>query len=347
MELIDEAVENGARREKACGVLGITIRTAQRWRSAGSDMVEEDKRKNTPHPNTPNRLSQEEEEEIIKVVTSKEYTDKSPCQIVPELADKGIYLASESTIYRILRKREMQKHRSRSRKPTAKKPEPCVATAPNQVWSWDITYLKTIICGVYFYLYMFLDIYSRKIVGWEVYSEEKDDLSARLLQKIYIMEKVQGKPLVLHSDNGGPMRGRNMISMMEWLGIIPSRSRPHVSDDNPYSESLFKTLKYRPEFPKGGVFKDIESARIWVSGFVDWYNTRHHHSAIKFLTPDEVHRGLAGEKITNRDAVYKEAYARHPERWSGKTRNWAIKEVVFLNPPKCKTTTEEKATNAA
>ena len=241
----------------------------------------------------------------------------------------------------------MQKHRSRSRKPTEKKPEPCVATAPNQVWSWDITYLKTIICGVYFYLYMFLDIYSRKIVGWEVYSEEKDNLSARLLQKIYIMEKVQGKPLVLHSDNGGPMRGRNMISMMEWLGIIPSRSRPHVSDDNPYSESLFKTLKYRPEFPKGGVFKDIESARIWVSGFVDWYNTRHHHSAIKFLTPDEVHRGLAGEKITNRDAVYKEAYARHPERWSGKTRNWAIKEVVFLNPPKCKTTTEEKATNAA
>ena len=115
--------------------------------------------------------------------------DKSPCQIVPELADKGIYLASESTIYRILRKREMQKHRSRTHRPTGKKPEPCAATAPNQVWSWDITYLKATICGVYFYLYMFLDIYSRKIVGWEVYSEEKDELSARLLQKIYITER--------------------------------------------------------------------------------------------------------------------------------------------------------------
>lgn len=329
----------------ACRVIGISIRTAQRWRSAGSTAVKEDERKNTPHPNTPNRLSEEEREEILRVVTSKEYVDKSPCQIVPELADKGIYLASESTIYRILRENKMQKHRSRTRKPTGKKPKTYVATAPCQVWTWDITYLKTVIRGVYFYLYMFLDIYSRKIVGWEVYEEERDELSAPLLHRIYSMENISGKKLVLHSDNGGPMRGQNMMAMMERLEITPSRSRPHVSDDNPYSESLFKTLKYRPELPKDGVFKSIEEARLWVSGFVNWYNTEHHHSALKFLTPDEVHKGLADEKIQNRTQIYEKAYAKHPERWSGKTRDWTLNKMVWLNPPKCKI--PENATYAA
>ena len=330
-------MSNGARREKACDVLRITIRTAQRWRSVGSGTVETDKRKDSPHPNNPNQLNEKEEEEIIEILTSKEYGDKSPGQIVPELADKGIYLASESTMYRILKKNEMQKHRGRTHKPTGKKPRTYVATAPKQVWTWDITYLQTVIRGIYYYLYLFLDIYSRKIVGWEVYEEEKDELSARLLHRIYSIEKISGETLVLHSDNGSPMRGQNIMGMMERLGITPSRSRPHVSDDNPYSESLFRTLKYRPEFPKGGVFKSIEEARLWVSEFVNWYNTEHHHSAIKFLTPDEVHKGLAEEILQKRDLLYKEAYAKHPERWSGKTRNWILDETVWLNPPKGKT----------
>lgn len=298
--------------------------------------VNGDARYGSPHPNTPNKLTYLEEQQILDMLNSPEYRDKSPLQIVPGLADKGIYIASESTMYRILKKYKMQAHRSRSKAPISRKRRSFCATAPDMVWTWDITYMKSDVFGQYYYLYMFIDIFSRKIVGCEVYENESDKLSAVLLQRIYNSEKVFGKPLVLHSDNGGPMRGQTIMGMLQTLGIIPSRSRPYVSNDNPYSESLFRTLKYCPEFPRSGIFKNITAARQWVAEFVQWYNCEHYHSALKFVTPEEMHTGQAGQVLENRIVVYKEARTKNPQRWRRCLRDWSIPESVWLNPPKCK-----------
>ena len=207
------------------------------------------------------------------------------------------------------------------------------ADAPNQVYSWDITYLKTTMRGVFLYLYLFMDIYSRKIVGWQVYQHEDSEWAADLLRDITQREGITAEQVTLHSDNGGPMKGASMLATMQALGIIPSLSRPGVSNDNPYSESLFKTLKYRPKYPTQP-FADVTAARQWVSGFVDWYNFEHRHSAIQFVTPAQRHAGLDTAILTRRQALYQAAKERHPERWSGQTRNWQPVQVVYLNPNK-------------
>ena len=209
----------------------------------------------------------------------------APCEIVPALADEGMYIASESTFYRVLREEKMLNHRGRSEAPKHNRRSTYSATAPNQVYMWDITYLNGPHKGMFYYLYLFSDLYDRSIVGWEVYEEESADYASSLIKRICLKQgRLTTEPLVLHSDNGSPMKGATMLATLYQLGITPSNSRPRVSNDNPYAESLFKTLKYRPNYqPKG--FETLEKAREWVSLFVKWYNHDHHHSGLNFLTP--------------------------------------------------------------
>jgi transposase InsO family protein len=280
-----------------------------------------------------NRLSQAERERIVGVLNSPEYRDLSPAQIVPRLADKGIYLASESTFYRLLNDMKMNRHRESSQPVTRTRPAEHVATGPNQVWSWDITYLPLQIRGLFLYLYMVLDVYSRKIVAWHVHDRESAELGADLVTEACFREGIKRGQIVLHSDNGGPMKGATMLAKLQDLGVIPSFSRPSVSDDNPYSEALFRTLKYRPHYPERR-FADLNDARHWVEKFVRWYNHDHLHSGIRFVTPADRHDGKDRQILAGRDRVYQEARRRHPERWSAKTRNWSAVEKVFLNKTK-------------
>lgn len=264
-------------------------------------------------------------------MNSAEYCNQTPCQIVPSLADKQEYIGSESTIYRILRCEKMLEHRNAARPKKHRKPDELSATGANQLWSWDITYLCSDILGRYFYLYLFLDIFSRKIVGFDVYEEQSAEQAALVVSKAYEAEGVGAETVYLHSDNGGPMKGAMMLAKLQSLGIIPSFSRPSVSNDNPYSESLFKTLKYCPKYPKKP-FSTIEEANAWVTEFVEWYNKVHQHSGIKFVTPCARHEGKDAEILENRKKVYELARQRNPSRWSRQTRNWERIETVYLNP---------------
>lgn len=330
LSMVDEAMLAGARQRQSCDAIGMQVRTLQRWRSepAVGDLRPE--RVQQPA----NKLDDLERQRILAVANSAEFGHLPPSQIVPRLADQGIYVASESTFYRVLTVANQVTHRHATR-PTAQssKPRAVQATGPNQLYSWDITYLPTTVRGVYFYLYLFMDIYSRKIVGWQVYDEESTILAAEVVRDICTREKIQAGQVVLHSDNGSPMKGATMLATLQRLGVVPSFSRPSVSNDNPYSESLFKTLKYRPGYA-GKTFSELVDARRWVTQFAHWYNKEHRHSAIRFVTPDQRHAGQDHELLRRREAVYEAAKARHPERWSGKTRNWEPVRVVHLNPAK-------------
>ena len=264
-----------------------------------------------------------------------------PSKLVPKLADEGCYLASESTFYRVLKEAGQLRHRQKA-KPTRpiKKPKSLTATAPNQLYSGDITYLPTRIKGLFLYLYLVMDIYSRKIVGWQVYETESSALAADLMTDICHQEGIERAQVTLHSDNGSPMKGATMLATLQQLGIIPSFSRPSVSNDNPYSESLFRTLKYRPEYPEQA-FTDLHATRAWVHGFVEWYNTEHLHSAIKFVTPAQRHMGEDVTILAKRKQLYKQAKAENPSRWRGDIRNWEPINEVYLNPEKQKTEIEE------
>lgn len=329
LELLTQATAAGARQESACAVLGLSPRTVQRWQVGGT--VRSDQRPLRQYE-PPHKLTAAERAEVLAVANSPEFGHLPPSQIVPRLADQGRYLASESTFYRVLKAEGQLAHR-RSERParTHRKPQAVCATAPNQVYSWDITYLPTAIRGQFFYLYLFLDLFSRKIVGWQVYAEESSVLASGIMRDICRREGVARHQLILHSDNGGPMKGATMLATLQGLGVIPSFSRPAVSNDNPYSESLFKTLKYRPAYPLKP-FADLAAARHWVSDLVTWYNHEHRHSAIRFVTPAQRHAGLDGPLLEHRKAVYEAARLRNPQRWPGHTRNWQRIQTVHLNP---------------
>ncbi len=327
--LLEEAMGAGARLEPACETIGLSSRTTQRWREPGGGCD----RRHGPHSEPPNKLEAAERQEVLEVVNSPQYRDLSPNQIVPRLADEGTYIASEATMYRILREEALLSHRERSRPAITRRPKEHVATGPNQVWSWDITYLRTPVRGSFFYLYLILDVWSRQIMGAQVYREESKELAAELFARTCRRHDLDPQGIVLHSDNGGPMKGSTMVATLERLGVVASFSRPRVSDDNPYSEALFRTLKYRPEYPSGP-FASLEEARRWVEGFVRWYNGEHLHSAIRFVTPEARHSGREQEILRQRQEVYGRARRRNPGRWSGATRNWHPIEVVALNPEK-------------
>ena len=341
MALIKEARHSGARQSRACEIMGLSPKTIQRWSQSQSHQDGRIEAKQSPS----NKLTELEYQRIIKVANQPEYADLSPGKIVPKLADNGVYIASESTFYRVLCAEKQLKHRQKA-KPIRqiKKPKALRATAPNQLYSWDITYLPTQVKGIFLYLYLVMDIFSRKIVGWQVYQNESSAQAADLMTDICLREKIERHQVTLHSDNGSPMKGATMLATLQQLGVVPSFSRPSVSNDNPYSESLFRTLKYRPEYPEEP-FSNLYNARNWVQGFVDWYNEEHLHSEIKFVTPGQRHRGEDVEILTHRKVIYQAAKLRNPSRWSGDIRNWEPIKEVYLNPEKQKV--DEKENKAA
>jgi transposase InsO family protein len=335
--LLTNACNSGARQEKACNIIGISAKTLQRWQH---DVDKQDGRI-APKHSPKHKLTALERQRIIKTANEVEYANLPPCQIVPKLADTGVYIASESSFYRVLNTHNQLKHREKS-KPARKviKPKSLTATAPNQVYTWDITYLPTQVKGLFFYLYLVLDIYSRKIVGWQIHHEELSALAADLMTDICYREKVEKNQVTLHSDNGSPMKGATMLATLQELGVAPSFSRPSVSNDNPFSESIFRTLKYCSEYPEKA-FGDIGKARSWVSGFVQWYNHEHRHSGIKFTTPHERHTGKDVDVLAKRKSVYNKAKLANPSRWSGKIKNWDHIKEVYLNPEKGKSEVKE------
>ena len=346
---ITQACAAGARLAPACTAIGLTPRTLQRWRQAGAITADARRREHRAPEAVripANRLSQAEREALLDVANQPEFAHLCPHQLVPALADQGHYLASESTFYRVLRAADQLARRGKPKAPARARPAPLVATGPNQVWSWDITYLATTVRGIYFYLYLIMDVYSRKIVGWEVYATQSAELAASVFRKAHLREGVRADTLVLHSDNGSPMKGATMLATLQRLGVVPSFSRPAVSDDNPYSESLFSTLKGHSSFPDQP-FEALEGARRWAQQFERWYDTEHRHSGLKFVTPDQRHRGEDIDLLARRHALYQAAKAQHPERWSGATRNWEPATKVFLNPGKpLKTEQQTEATTA-
>ena len=307
-----EAVRQGAGKTQAAAVMGMELRTLQRWQRLEQAQGDgRSRRQGAPA----NQLSPAERGRVLAVANSDAFKDKSPHQIVPILAERGEYIASESSFYRILRAAKQLSHRQASRAPKPRsKPQALTATRPNQLYSWNITYLATAVKGQFFYLYLFLDIFSRKIVGWQVYHQESSELAADLLQDVCRREGIARHQLVLHSDNGSPMKGATLLTTLQQLGVTPSRSRPAVSNDNPYSEALFKTLKYDLQYPVHP-FATIAAAREWVDGFVQWYNHEHRHSGIQFVTPAQRHNGEDRAILQQRQAVYEAARAKNPARW--------------------------------
>lgn len=335
--LIDEARAAGARQSRACESIGISAKTYQRWIRPENVADGRLEAKHTPA----NKLTALERQRIIKLANTQEHVDLPPNKLVPKLADEGLYIASESSFYRVLKAEDQLQHRQKS-KPARQvnKPRALMASAPNQIYSWDITYLPTLVRGIFLYLYLVMDIYSRKIVGWQVYEGESSALAAELKRDICIREGIERNQVILHSDNGSPMKGATMLATLQQLGVVPSFSRPSVSNDNPYSGSLFRTLKYRPEYPEQP-FADLSGARTWVQGFVSWYNQTHLHSAIHFVTPEQRHRHQDVDILAKRKQVYLEAKSKKPERWSREIRNWEPIKEVYLNPAKQKTVIEE------
>ena len=335
LELIAEACIAGARLHRACEIIGLAARTVQRWVDAGKNALYVGARR-TPdqriHNCPPNKLSDAERLAALAVLNSEEFKDLPPSQIVPRLADKGMYVASESTLYRLLRQAGQLAHRRLERVLQKRsKPRALVARRPDQIYCWDITYLPTQVRGLFFYLYLFVDIFSRKVVGWQVFDCESAERAAALLEDICRRQGVGADQVTVHSDNGSPMKGETMLATMQRLGVAHSRSRPAVSNDNPYAESLFKTLKYRPQLPLKP-FADLMQARRWVTELVHWYNEQHRHSAISFVTPAQRHAQTDEALLHARAAVYEKARQQHPARWSGNTRNWTFIDEVHLNP---------------
>jgi putative transposase len=308
-----------------CNHLGFSSRTFHRWvKNPDGD------RRRGPISAPANKLTTKEHRSILDICNSSQYRDLPPSQIVPKLADLGLYLGSESSFYRVLKSQGMAQHRLRSKPRQIIRPSSLIATAPGQVWTWDITYLKSDVAGKFFYLYMVLDIYSRKIVGFEVKSEQSGEYASALISRLCQQEHIAPNQLRLHSDNGTPMKSANMLATLQRLGVVPSFSRPAVSDDNPFSEATFRTLKYHRKFP-GKPFTSPEDAQQWVADFCSWYNNEHMHSGIKFVTPSSRHNGDDGAILQNRKKVYELARKNQPNRWRAKVRNWNKEAEVYLN----------------
>lgn len=333
VEGIEEAHRNGARLEPACALAGIDLRTLQRWRREGG-LERGDGRPAAVRPTPAHALTAEERATVLKLANEPRFAELPPAQIVPRLADEGCYVASESSFHRVLRQNRQTAHRGRAKAPEQRRePTTHIATGPGQVWCWDVTWLPSRVKGQWFYLYLILDIYSRNIVGYEVHDVESGEHAAHLARRTALAEGVHTaliKP-VLHGDNGASLKATTVLAMLQWLGIAPSYSRPRVSNDNAYAESLFRTAKYRAGYPADG-FSDIDAARRWASDFVRWYNNEHRHSGIRFVTPAQRHCGDDHAILRARQDVYELARSRNPARWTARIRNWSPVGAVTLNP---------------
>jgi putative transposase len=273
------------------------------------------------------------EQAILALLHSERFMDQSPYQVYARLLDEGRYLCSIRSFYRILgRHGEVRERRNQARRPVYTKPE-LIATRPNQVWSWDITKLKAPKPGVYYHLYVILDIFSRCVVGWMVAERESAELAKRLIDQSCQRQGIQPGQLTIHADRGSSMTSKGVEQLLIDLGVAKSHSRPYVSNDNPYSEAQFKTLKYRPNFPAR--FGSIEDARAHCAAFFDWYNHEHYHSGIALMTPASVHTGQAAVILAKRNQVLADAFAAHPERFRGKPpMHPPLPTAAWINPPK-------------
>jgi len=312
---------------QACLALGIARVSAYRfW-----------KRKDNPaapkEPAKPDRtLSDAEKERVLEVLHSKRFADIAPQEVYATLLDEGVYLCSVRTMYRILEEhKEVRERRNQARHVEYAKPE-LLATRPNELWSWDITKLKGPAKWSYFHLYVIIDVFSRYVVGWMVADRESAELAKKLISETIRKQEADPSRLTIHADRGSSMRSKAVALMLSDLGVTKTHSRPHVSNDNPFSESQFKTMKYRPEFPTR--FGCIEDARAFCVDFFGWYNTEHHHSGIALLTPEMVHYGLAEEVSLNRNVTLQRAYQLHPERFvQKKPEPPKLPDAVWINPP--------------
>ncbi len=327
---IEQARVDGARLVPACALAGIDAGTLRRWK-AGDGLPQGDRRPDAARPVPSHALSEAERARIIAVANEPRFADTPPARIVPALADEGIYLASESSFRRVLRAHGQMNRRGRAQPPRTSRPP--TTHSPGNVWCWDVTFLPAQIQGRWFYFYLILDLFSRKIVGFEVHDTDSAEHAAHLARRTALAEGVHARPVrpVLHGDNGATLKATTVLAMLYWLGIKPSYSRPRVSDDNAFAEALFRTAKYRPEFPLKG-FADLDSARQWAARFAHWYNHEHRHSGIRYVTPAQRHAGQDDRVLAARHAVYQDARQRNPQRWSGPTRNWTPVGVVTLNP---------------
>jgi putative transposase len=330
---IEAAHSAGARLQPACEIAGIQLRTLQRWK-AQQGLTAGDGRPQAVRPTPSHALSVQERAALLAVANEPRFASVPPARIVPMLADEGVYLGSESSMARVLREHGQNARRGRAKVPKAARPPTThVATAPGQVWCWDMTYLPANVMGRWFHLYLILDLYSRKIVGAEVHDSDDSDHAVHLVRRTALAESIatMGTKPVLHGDNGSTLKATTVLAMLQWLGVKPSYSRPRVSDDNAYAESLFRTAKYRPEFPAKG-FPSLDAARAWAAEFVHWYNVDHRHSGIRYVSPQQRHVGEDQAILAARHALYVQAKQRHPARWSGNTRDWSHIGVVTLNP---------------
>ena len=262
------------------------------------------------------------------------FADMPPARIVPLLADEGLYVWSESSFQRVLRAHGQTLHHGRAKAPRQSRPPTThIAAAPRQLWCWDMTFLPAAVTGRWFYLYLILDVFSRKIVGFEVHDSDDADHAAHLVKRTALAEGIhamRAKP-VLHGDDGATLKATTVLAMLHWLSVKPSYSRPRVSDDNAFVESLFRTAKYRPEFPAKG-FADLADARTWAARFVHWYNHEHRHSGIRYVSPAQRHAGQDQAILAARHVLYCQARERNPRRWSRTTRNSTPVDSVTLNP---------------
>jgi len=330
---IQIAHAEGARLAPACKIAGIDLRTLQRWQ-AHAGLTAGDGRPQAVRPMPSHALTHDERAQLLAVANQPRFASVPPARIVPMLADEGVYLASESSFCRVLREHGQSTHRGRAKAPKASRPPTThIATAARQVWCWDMTYLPATVIGRWFHLYLILDLYSRKIVGWEAHATDDSHHAAHLVQRTALAEGIAmlaHKP-VLHGDNGSTLKATTVLAMLHHLGVKPSYSRPRVSDDNAYAESLFRTAKYRPEFPVKG-FDDLDDARAWAAQFVRWYNHDHRHSGIRYVSPAQRHAGEDHAILAARHALYMRAREAKPARWSGSTRDWSPLGPVTLNP---------------
>ncbi len=322
--MIKESIKKGARLVKICDVLEISVRTYQRWKSGNH----KDKRKGADK-HIPRKLTEEEKDEIIKVSSSDEFKDSTPYEIVIILLEKMKYIASISSFYRVLKAADLLHHRSNKRKGSKQTAPPeKVATGRNQVWTWDITWLPSFIKGHFYYSYMIIDIWDRSIVGWEIHESESEEHARSLFQRT--LSQQEYPDVHIHSDNGNPMKGMTLLALLYVLGCKNSFSRPRVSNDNPFIESFFGTMKTSFKYP--GKFESIEQEREWLASFVDWYHTKHRHSGIHYFTPQQMRNGEFKTLVEKRNRTMLLAAAKNPHRWSSKVKQWKTDHTVYLNP---------------
>lgn len=285
-------------------------------------------------------LREEEQQQVLDILHSERFVDQSPAEVYATLLDEGTFLCSIRTMYRLLAQHhEVKERRNQLRHPNYQKPE-LLATAANQLWSWDITKLHGPAKWTYFYLYVILDVFSRYVVGWMVAHRESATLAERLIAQTLQKQQIPVGQLTIHADRGSSMTSKTVALLLSDLGVTKSHSRPYVSNDNPFSESQFKTLKYQPQFPKQ--FGSIEDARTFAQSFFSWYNHDHHHSGIGLLTPAMLHSGQAQTVIQQRQQVLQAAYQIHPERFvHGLPQPPAIPTEVWINPPIVTTQAQE------